>query len=185
MKIKFVAIYAIAGAAFLAVSLWAFLSNGKSAKAIRYKYKLGGIMLTAWAMISAVSCEGIPPTVTCYEPEVMCYDPVPSNYVYITVKGYSTETRLHSGHVLEITVESVTHSEFSVRIIAEDENKTVLQSASFAVDPQDPHTAKYEMKIEKFDYQGKARVTVYGIVRDENGNIQAENVVGEQEYTFV
>lgn len=185
MKIKFVAIYAVAGIAFLAVSLWAFLSNGKSAKAIRYKYKLGGIMLTAWAMLSAASCEGVPPFVTCYEPEVMCYEPVPSNYVYITVKGYSTETRLHSGHVLEITVESVTHSEFCVKIVAEDEDETVLQSASFAPDPQDPHTAKYEMKIEKFDYKGKARVNVYGVVTDENGENRQEDLVGYQEYNFV
>ena len=83
MKIKFLTIYAVAGVAFLAVSLWAFLSGGRSAKALRYKYKLGGIMLTAWAMISAVSCEGVIPTVTCYEPAVRCYDPVSPNSVEI------------------------------------------------------------------------------------------------------
>ncbi|MBO4566248.1 MAG: hypothetical protein J5695_03375, partial [Bacteroidales bacterium] len=74
MKIQYLAIYIAAGVAFLAVSLWAFLSNGKSARAIRYKYKLGGLMLTAWAMLSAASCEGPGPVVTCYEPAVTCYD---------------------------------------------------------------------------------------------------------------
>ena len=52
MKIKFLAIYIVVGAAFLIASLWVTLSGGKSAKAIRCKYKLGGIVLTAWAMLS-------------------------------------------------------------------------------------------------------------------------------------
>ena len=67
MKIKFFAIYIAAGVAFLALSLWVFLSKGKNAKAVRAKYRLGGLMLTAWAMLSATACR-CTPTVTCYEP---------------------------------------------------------------------------------------------------------------------
>ena len=68
MKAKYLIIYIVVGAAFLGVSLWVLLSNGKSAKAIRYKYKLGGIMLTAWSMLTFASCEGPGPFVTCYDP---------------------------------------------------------------------------------------------------------------------
>ena len=38
MRIKFIAIYLLAGAAFLGVSLWVFLSKGKNASAVRAKY---------------------------------------------------------------------------------------------------------------------------------------------------
>lgn len=79
MKIKFFAIYIAAGVAFLAASLWVFLSNGKSARALRTKYKMGGLMLTATSMLAASACQ-CSPVVTCYEPaeppEVMCYDVV-------------------------------------------------------------------------------------------------------------
>lgn len=67
MKIKFFAIYIAAGVAFLGFSLWVFLSKGKNAKAIRAKYKMGGIMLTASSMLMASACQ-CSPTVTCYEP---------------------------------------------------------------------------------------------------------------------
>ena len=67
MKIKFFAIYIAAGVAFLGFSLWVFLSKGKNAKAIRAKYKMGGIMLTACSMLMASACQ-CSPTVTCYEP---------------------------------------------------------------------------------------------------------------------
>ena len=57
MKTKYYFIYFIVGAAFLAASAWVFFSRGKNAKAIWAKYRLGGIMLTCLAMLSAASCE--------------------------------------------------------------------------------------------------------------------------------
>lgn len=79
MKIKFIAIYIAAGVMFLTASLWVFLSKGKNAKAIRTKYKMGGLMLTATSMLAATACQ-CSPVVNCYEPapppEVMCYDVV-------------------------------------------------------------------------------------------------------------
>ena len=185
MKIKFVAIYALAGAAFLVVSLWAFLSGGRSARAVRYKYKLGGIMLTAWAMISAVSCEGFPPTVTCYEPEVMCYEPVRPNSVFMSVKDHSSSNDIQAGYVIEIQVSNVSYEEFCVKILAGNENMTVLQSAAFAPDAQDTRIAKYKLTVGQFDYKGKVTVAVYGVVTDENGNKQEDGVVGEQVFNAI
>lgn len=79
MKIKFLAIYIAAGVVFLAASLWVFLSKGKNARAIRTKYKMGGLMLTAATMLAASACQ-CSPVINCYEPaqppEVMCYDVV-------------------------------------------------------------------------------------------------------------
>ena len=79
MKIKFLAIYIAAGVVFLAASLWVFLSKGKNARAIRTKYKMGGLMVTAATMLAACACQ-CSPVINCYEPaqppEVMCYDVV-------------------------------------------------------------------------------------------------------------
>ena len=40
------------GTAFLAVSLWVWLSNGKSAKAVKAKFRLGGALLTLTGMMA-------------------------------------------------------------------------------------------------------------------------------------
>ena len=81
MKAKYILIYAGLGTAFLAVSLWVLLSGGRSAKAIRAKYRLGGAMLTVWTMLSASMCGNGP------GPFVTCYDPVMPDPVTYSVKG--------------------------------------------------------------------------------------------------
>ena len=57
--------------AYLAVSAWVFLSKGGDRKAIRAKYRLGGILLTVWALLSLSSCDP-----AAGPGEIMCYDPV-------------------------------------------------------------------------------------------------------------
>ena len=54
------------GAAFLAVSLWVWLSKGKNAKAVKTKFRLGGVLLTLISTISIGSYGGSP-VVTCYD----------------------------------------------------------------------------------------------------------------------
>ena len=68
MKTKYFLIYVFVGIAFLAVSAWVYFTRGKNAKAIRAKYKLGGIMLTCLAMLTVASCGelGDPPQMMCY-----------------------------------------------------------------------------------------------------------------------
>ena len=180
MKIKFAFIYALAGVAFLAVSLWAFLSNGRSAKAIRYKYKLGGIMLTAWAMLSAASCEGPGPFVTCYEPVVECYDvAMPTNEVSVIVKDYGG-TKLKSGDVLSIHIEYPTHTQYRCRITATPDNgdSHVIQVQDFEmVDGK----ADFEMTLVPTDYKGKAKVTVCALYPSGDGKVEEIGVVGSAE----
>ena len=55
MKTKYFLIYVFVGIAFLAVSAWVYFSRGNNAKAIRAKYKLGGILLMCMAMLSVAS----------------------------------------------------------------------------------------------------------------------------------
>lgn len=44
------------GTAFLAVSLWVWISNGKSARAVKAKFRIGGALLTLTGMMTVGSC---------------------------------------------------------------------------------------------------------------------------------
>lgn len=90
MRIKYAIIYAALAVAFVAVSLWVFLTRGKSAKAVKSKFRIGGLMLMVASMLAAASCTGcgifqptcydVPNTPPEPEPEPTCYEPVASEY---------------------------------------------------------------------------------------------------------
>ena len=177
-------IYLAVGVAFLAVSLWAFLSNGKSARAIRYKYKLGGLMLTAWTMLSAASCEGgTPPVVTCYEPVVTCYDvAMETDILSVEVKGYGG-TKLKSGDVLLINIDSPSYKDYRCRITATPENgdDSVIVVQDFTRDyDSELDKARFELTLPETDYKGTAKLTVCGVYYIAEGT-QNEAPVGSVE----
>ena len=171
MKIKFAIIYAVAGVAFLAVSLWVFLSNGKSAKAIRYKYKLGGIMLTAWAMLSAASCTGIPPFVTCYEPAVTCYDvAMEQDLIEVTIKDKSGNS-LKCGDVLVFKVQYPSYGCYRCRLYqnvppAEDGSRPVIQENDCVIEND---VLTFEIPIAATDYRGSVQLLIYGLSLNGDG----------------
>ena len=170
MRIKFALIYIVAGVAFLAVSLWAFLSNGKNARAIRYKYKLGGIMLTAWTMLSAASCSGVPPMVTCYEPVVECYDvAMPTDIVSITVKD-KPYMSIRPGEILVIKIEYPGYKEYECRINAAEGDSVLVQSESFSIEDNLSSTFQYELELKPGDYRGPATISVFCKYMDAEGN---------------
>jgi hypothetical protein len=168
MKIKFLAIYIVVGAAFLIASLWVTLSGGKSAKAIRCKYKLGGIVLTAWAMLSVASCQGdLNPKM------ITCYDPAPPEMVYY-LKDNEEVTDVKSGDVLVVKCRLNVEYAYSVKIIAQNTEKTLLQSVSFtkADAVSDSDYSLYEMTVGDFDYKGPATIGLYLVTTDENGKTE-------------
>ena len=170
MKIKFAFIYARAGVAFLAVSLWAFLSNGRSAKAIRYKYKLGGIMLTAWAMLTFASCEGPGPFVT-------CYDPAPPEYAYI-----EGTDKVKNGDVLIVTVVTELTGKYRCRIFPYPEAETQeLQVQDFEC--QSGQT-ECPITIAAGDYKGEAIVYVYYLNAAKDGT-ETESIIGTSLFTII
>lgn len=130
MRFKYFFIYIAIGAAFLIVSLWVMLSSGKNAKAIRAKYKLGGMLLTTWAMLSACTCNGPGVgTVTCYDPmppeQPMCYDV--AVMVNEVVLGSTTVKR---GENFRITIKEPTGDNYVARILSADGKE--LQKADLA-----------------------------------------------------
>ena len=157
MKAKYLIIYIVVGVAFLGASLWVLLSKGKSAKAIRYKYKLGGIMLTAWSMLTFASCEGP-------EPYVTCYDRGPSEYAYVE----ETES-VKNGDVLVVYVVSDSSGKFRCRITSKPNSgdPVTIQEQVFQCGAG---KTPCKMTIAAGDYKGKALVTVYYLMYAEDGS---------------
>ncbi len=183
MKTKYLIIYLAAGAAFLGVSLWAFISKGKSAKAVRAKYKLGGILLTSWAMFSAASCEG-PFWVTCYEPVVTCYDmAVVSDVFSVSVKDYGG-TRLKPGDVLVISLEWPSYKNYRCRITADAQESPLIQTASFTIPDEMVSPYTFEVTLAATNHKGAATVTVSSVYKDSEGN-EKESEVGKASITIL
>lgn len=161
MKTKYFLIYVFVGIAFLAVSAWVFFSRGKNAKAIRTKYKLGGIMLMCMAMLSVASCGEI------LNPgEVMCYDPVPDYSFSVSTERHDADWKfiLSPGAVLTVQVECRRYEKYGIVIRQFEDMKEgeVLQTAFFDSDGKDQF--QYELLYDPADkaYAGIARVDIYG-----------------------
>lgn len=175
MRIKFLFIYVVAGAAFLAVSLWLVLSGGTNPKAIKAKFKLGGIMLIAWSIIATASCTKGPlsnPNGAIDGGEVMCYDPAPADYVNFSTENHNNEGRyyLAPGEYLTISIEGPTYKEYSVFINKRVPDKQgdeaigdLLQTDTFVIE-EDSYSYKHQIEYspEDKDYTGLAVVRVFG-----------------------
>ena len=176
MRFKFAFIYIAAGVAFVAVSLWVFLSNGKSARAIRYKYKLGGIMLTAWAMLSAASCTGRPPFVTCYEPVVTCYDvAMETDLVSATVKDYGGN-KLKPGDTMVFSIENPSYKEYRFRIVAGNPQASLIQEFTYRLPEEDSNFVSFEEVLAPTDFRGTITIIPLGIYEDNDGQTKEVGV---------
>ena len=161
MKTKYFLIYVFVGIAFLAVSAWVFFSKGKNAKAIRAKYKLGGILLTCWAMLSVVSCDGV------FNPgdEIMCYDPVPDySFTFKTEHPDANwQYSLSPGAVLTVDVECKYYDQFGIVIRKFEDYKEgdVLQSGTFESGGKEQF--QYTLVYDPSDkaYTGTVQVDIY------------------------
>ena len=140
------------GAAFLAVSLWVWLSNGKSARAVKAKFRLGGALLTLTGMMAVGSCNTLN----------TCYDPAPVNMVYIE-RGETQDVK-NGDH---ITVKVSYFSAYGIKVtIAKDaENSEVLQSEIYKITES---RADVIHTIDVADYVGEAHLRVYVIISEGN-----------------
>ena len=159
MKTKYFLIYVFVGIAFLAVSAWVFFSRGKSAKAIRAKYRLGGILLMCMAMLSVASCGEVgDPWVTCYDPE-----PIYSFSVKTEHHDANWQYSLSPGAVLTVDVECHLYDKYGIviRQFADMKEGEVLQEATFESGgkTQFQYTLVYDPADKA--YEGTARVDIY------------------------
>lgn len=181
MRIKYFFIYVAVGIAFLAVSLWVILTSGKNAKAISAKYKLGGMLLTTWAMLSACTCNGVGPgIVTCYDvakpepPEVMCYDAV------IKVNDVALEsTTVKKGEKFPIRIQEPTGETYVARLFSADGKE--LQKAQL-VKEEESNWDFYFMADANLP-AGKAVLSVEFVYK-ENDEEKADEIFRSEDITI-
>ena len=149
------------GVAFVAVSLWVWLSNGKSARAVKAKFRLGGALLTLTGMMTVGGCDGKGPFVT-------CYDPAPANMVYIE-RGETQDVK--NGDNITVKVSYFSAYGIKVTIAKDAENSEVLQSEIYKITES---SADVIHTIDVADYVGEAHLRVYLMI--------SENEIYEQDY---
>lgn len=149
------------GVAFVAVSLWVWLSNGKSARAVKAKFRLGGALLTLTGMMTVGGCDGKGPFVT-------CYDPAPANMVYIE-RGETQDVK--NGDNITVKVSYFSAYGIKVTIAKDAENSEVLQSEIYKITES---SADVIHTIDVADYVGEAHLRVYLMI--------SENEIYEHDY---
>ena len=138
------------GAAFLAVSLWVWLSNGKSARAVKAKFRLGGALLTLTGMMTLGGCKGA---------LISCYDPAPQNVVNIERQvGYNTPQNVRNGDLINIEVSYF--SAYGIKVTVEKGvyNREILQSETYRITDS---KATITHTINVGDHIGEAHLRVY------------------------
>ena len=172
MKTKYFLIYIFVGVAFLAVSAWVLLTRGKNAKAIRAKYKLGGIMLMCMAMLSVASCGEIfdPGLVTCYDPIV---EERTTDIARVTIKSGDESFKYNEitvGDLFEVDIKNPTFDIYVLRVILNDQQGTNLQKTALVL-PEDAVTQDgihFTVPLSAdVTYRGEALVQIQGVVKDD------------------
>lgn len=184
MKTKYFFVYLALGAAFLGVSLWVWLSGGKNARAVNAKYRLGGMMLSTWALLSAAGCGTTPggnPVITCYEPaepdpQVMCYDvAMPEQTENISAilfmnGGDGTELAgngMKAGDFFHVTIQNPTYAKFALTVTRINEEGTLLFKELISK-PEGANSITADIALpEEIDWKGEACVNVQGVEQED------------------
>lgn len=154
----------IMGAAFLIISLFVFITRGKSAFWTDKKMKVGGVILTLSSIVNCGCINSCQPT--CYdvanrngEPEVTCYDVAMTNVVMINSDSL--------GNVLidnKITgfVESPNYEEYSY-ILINDRSKDTLQKGTFKLSENDtiPYERTFSIEITEKLTSGRYWIKIF------------------------
>ena len=165
MKTKALFVYIVLGIAFAAVSLWVFLSKGKNARAIRTKYKLGGAMIAAWAILSAANCQGPGPMVTCYEPVP------PSNVVSLSLKDPEDKV-INDGDILLVQIYGPTFDRYRVKITPDGSSSMLIQSETFAVTDKSEYVVTFEFQLDVDDFIGTFAFEVFGLTTEGDEEVE-------------
>lgn len=139
------------GIAFVGASLWVMLSGGRSAKAIRAKFRLGGAILTLVSLTSLASCENGGFMVSCYDPA-----PPPTNYHRWNNDVANSELRNGDKVILKYVCQF--GNEVKVLLVTDDLSEDrVLCSQTYEVAKGEN---QLEFTIEAGDYRGRAELCV-------------------------
>ena len=160
MERKFTTPFVIAGlaVAFAAVSAWVWLSGGKSARAVRTKFKIGSLLLTLTTAVATQSCFDIN--------NATCYAPASTPYCDL----YDEDMKFANGDTLRIYASSYDYKYYSFNIV--DKENNVLQEEKLSR----PYPLRENPAIVAVgNYVGEAKVNVYG-GDDENAVAQENHI---------
>ena len=148
------------GIAFVGASLWVMLSGGRSAKAIRAKFRLGGAILTLVSLTSLASCERGGFMVSCYDPA----PPLENDHRWSKDVANS---ELRNGDKVLLNYQCRFGNEVRVSLITDVDNEDrVLCSQTYEVAKGEN---QLEFTIEAGDYRGRAELCVeYDKYQDED-----------------
>lgn len=146
--------------AFAAVSAWVWLSGGKNARAVRTKFKIGGLLLTLTTAVATQSCRGF--FTTCYDPAPTPMDP--------ECELYDEDMKFANGDTLRIYALYYNYEYYSFNIV--DKENNILQEEKLSR----PYQSKENPAIVAVgNYVGEAKVNVYG-GGDENAVAQENHI---------
>jgi hypothetical protein len=150
--------FVVLGVAFLAVSLWVWLGKGSNSKAIKAKYKLGGMILSL-SFFATTSCG----------PVITCYDPVPEEYVYIEK---NMEDSTYSGDTLFVSIMSFSYPSFSYSL-SDSTSTKVLQEGMLT--NRNNSSSKFNFIIDKgLQYTGRVKIEIFG---EQTAEVKKTNLI--------
>ena len=154
------------GVAFLALSVWVFFSRNE--KAVRYKYKIGGLILSLSFFSS--SC-GV--FTTCYEPAFTCYDMVPPNSVY----SVRPNENLTPNDSLFFMIYETSYDYYSF-LLTDSVSKQEFKK-DFLEYSEETYTFFLPLIPMPGEYQGRFIVNIYG---EEKKELKQENLIYTQSF---
>lgn len=138
------------GVAFVGVSLWLILSGGRSRRATRLKYRIGGAILSLVALTST-ACNGPGFMVSCYDPAP------PRENLHFWADGVAN-SQLRNGDIVVLDYDCMFGEEVKISLLSDDnEAERELCSQTYAVKQGDNQLS---FTINAGDYRGRARLRV-------------------------
>ena len=138
------------GVAFVGASLWLILSGGRSRRATRLKYRIGGAILSLVALTST-ACNGPGFMVSCYDPA----PPVENTHGWTDGVANS---ELRNGDIVVLDYLCMFGEEVKISLVSSDnEAERELCSQTYAVKQGDNQLS---FTIDAGDYRGRARLRV-------------------------
>lgn len=162
MKLRYILPYVAVAIAFAAVSLWVILSGGRNAKAVRAKFRLGGIMLGISGLVSMSGCESL----KCYDPVISCYDVAMTDVVTILSQN-GEDNRINVGDSLLLTISERTCSSYRYTVMTESDDPQLLQSGDIILNEEGAGA----VVMSDTSYRGKVTVRIYGKKKGEDNDI--------------
>ena len=136
--------------AFVGASLWLILSGGRSRRATRLKYRLGGAILSLVALTST-ACNGPGPMVSCYDPAP------PRENLHFWADGVAN-SQLRNGDIVVLDYDCMFGEEVKISLLSDDnESERELCSQTYTV-KQGGNQLSFT--IDAGDYRGRAKLRV-------------------------